>query len=67
MLFRSILIDECHFVNAKGGMYRDFLNNLENARVLGLTATPYRLASNSFGSELRFLTRTRPRIFKEVV
>ncbi len=65
--FPYILIDECHFVNAKGGMYRDFLNNLENARVLGLTATPYRLASNSFGSELRFLTRTRPRIFKEVV
>lgn len=31
------------------------------------TATPFRLASNSFGSELRFLTRTKPRIFTDVV
>lgn len=65
--FPYILIDECHGVNAKGGMFKQFLSQLENARVLGLTATPYRLASNSLGSELRFLTRTRPRIFKEVV
>jgi DNA repair protein RadD len=65
--FPYVLIDECHFVNAKGGMYRDFLAVLDHARVLGLTATPYRLASNSFGSVLRFLTRTRPRIFRDVV
>lgn len=62
-----VLIDECHLVNAKGGMYRDFLSALEHARILGLTATPYRLASNSFGSVLRFLTRTRPRVFRDVV
>lgn len=65
--FRYILIDECHLVNARGGMYKEFLEVLGHARVLGLTATPYRLASNSFGSMLRFLTRTRPRIFDDVV
>lgn len=65
--FPYVLIDECHLVNAKGGMYRDFLEVLERARVLGLTATPFRLASNSYGSVLRFLTRTRPRIFSDVV
>jgi DNA repair protein RadD len=50
-------------------MYKSFLMALmENGtKVLGLTATPYRLASNSYGSELRFLTRTRPRIFKEMI
>jgi DNA repair protein RadD len=67
--FRYIIVDECHLVNAKEGMYKTFLGALaeNNAKVMGLTATPYRLASNSFGSELRFLTRTRPRIFREMI
>jgi DNA repair protein RadD len=67
--FRHIIVDECHLVNSKEGMYKTFLKALmeSGAKVLGLTATPYRLASNSFGSELRFLTRTRPRIFSEMI
>lgn len=65
--FRYVLIDEAHLVNPKGGMYRDFLAVLEGARVVGLTATPYRLASDSMGAQLRFLTRTRPRIFHDVI
>jgi DNA repair protein RadD len=50
-------------------MYKTFLRALmeTGTKILGLTATPYRLANNSFGSELRFLTRTRPRIFSEMV
>jgi DNA repair protein RadD len=64
---RYVLIDECHLVNAKGGMYREFLDALQHARTIGLTATPYRLTSNSMGSEIRFLTRTRPRVFHDVV
>ena len=63
----NILIDECHLVNAKGGMYEQLINTFPKAKVLGLTATPYRLANNSFGSELRFITRTRPRLFHEVL
>ncbi len=63
-----VLIDECHqAVSPKGGMVKAFLDALQGARILGLTATPYRLASNSWGSTLRFLTRTRPRIFRDVV
>jgi DNA repair protein RadD len=67
--FKYILVDECHLCNSKEGMYKTFLTEVMNsgAKVLGLTATPYRLASNSWGSELRFLTRTRPRIFKEMI
>ena len=64
--FRNIIVDECHFVNAKQGMYFDFLEQM-NAPVLGLTATPYRLSSNSFGSILKFITRTKPRVFKDVI
>src|SRR3990167_2390123 len=63
-----VLIDEVHqAVNPKGGQYLEFLSVLEGARLLGLTATPFRLYSNSLGSELRFLTRTRPRIFRDVI
>lgn len=66
--FKYIIIDECHLVNSKKGMYRDFLKILDHTRVLGLTATPYRLNTDGFGgSMLKFLTRTRPRIFKEMI
>lgn len=72
--FQHIIIDECDLVNPKDGLYKSFINTLEKiektdntVKVLGLTATPYRLASNSYGSELRFITRTRPRIFKRVI
>ena len=65
--FKYIIIDECHFVNAKGGMYEELLNYL-NVKTLGLTATPYRLVTDGYGgSILKFLTRTRPRIFKDVI
>lgn len=64
---QNILIDECHLVNAKAGMYKKFLQDIGDCRVLGLTATPFRLASNSYGSELRFLTRTRPKVFSDLV
>jgi DNA repair protein RadD len=64
---RYILVDEAHYLNPKGGQYAAFLQLLEHARVLGLTATPFRLHSNSYGSMLRFLTRTRPKILHDVV
>lgn len=65
--FQYIIIDECHLVNPKEGMYRDFLSMLK-CKVLGLTATPYRLSSSrDFGSMLKFITRTRPCVFSEVI
>jgi len=63
----GVLVHNCHLVNAKGGMYREFVELIGRTRVLGLTATPYRLATNSFGAELRFLTRSVPRVFNDVV
>lgn len=65
--FQYVIIDECHGVNAKGGMYSDFLSTL-NCKVLGLTATPYRLSTDGFGgSILKFLTRTSPRVFSDLI
>lgn len=65
--FKNIIIDECHLVNSKGGMYHDFIKAIEGCKVLGLTATPYRLSSSIDGTMLKFLTRTSPRIFNDVL
>ena len=66
-VFRNIIIDEAHLVNSKEGQYREFLL-MRDRTAVGLTATPYRL-SQAFGggSVLKFLTRTRPRIFDKVI
>lgn len=65
--FNNIIVDECHLVNPKEGMYKKFFE-VVNCKILGLTATPYRLSlSQEFGAMLKFITRTRPAIFKEVI
>ena len=67
-LFKSvkqILIDECHLVNPADGMYSTFINSFPEAKVLGLTATPYRLVSSFEGAMLEFINRTSPRIFSK--
>ena len=64
--FKYVMIDEAHVVNSKGGMYEKFINS-QDRQVIGLTATPYRLSSYMGGSMLKFLTKTRPRIFSEVL
>lgn len=67
MRFRYVIIDECHQVNAEEGMYNDFIKTT-GCKVIGLTATPYRLYSSRFyGAMLRFITRTRPRIFDDLI
>ena len=69
--FDRIIVDECHKVNSKGGMYERFINGLD-LPVIGLTATPYRMRNyNHHGlgdhvAESRILTRTRPRIFSKI-
>lgn len=40
--FRYIIVDECHGINPQGGMYKDFFDCAQR-KILGLTATPYRL------------------------
>ena len=64
--FKYVIVDECHYVNAERGMYKEFFDSLK-CRVLGLTATPYRLHSSSLGAMLKFLTRTRKRVFHELL
>lgn len=65
---KNVIIDECHLVNAEEGMYHAFIKSLgDDARVMGLTATPYRLTASFEGAMLKFLNRTSPRIFNKVI
>lgn len=59
-----VIIDECHLVNHKDeGGYRKLLNDLflinENMRVIGLTATPFRLGHG--------LITDKPAIFDDLI
>lgn len=70
--FDRVVVDECHLVNSKGGMYEEFLSHLK-CPTIGLTATPYRMRSYNDNyrtgeqvAESRVITRTRPRIFSKV-
>jgi len=65
--FDNVLIDECHLVSSKSGMYKKLFVSLGDKKYLGLTASPFRAHTNSFGTELRFITRTRPKLFNEVI
>lgn len=67
--FKYVLWDECHEgIDPKGGMAERFIHDIPDRQVVGLTATPYRLArSLDGGSMLKFLTRTKPRIFEKVL
>lgn len=62
-VFRYIIVDEAHDISADGGMYERFIHHREDRKVVGLTATPFRLERDT----LKFLTRTRPRIFGKVL
>ena len=65
--FKNIIVDECHLVNPIEGMYKDFFDAVK-CKVLGLTATPYRLSSSrDFGSMLKFITGTKPHVFSVVI
>lgn len=65
--FKYVMVDEAHQCNPKQGMYKDFFEALGQTKILGLTATPYRLSSYMGGSMLKFITRTRPNIFSKVI
>ena len=67
---RYVIIDECHLVPPKkNSMYVSFLKQLPYAKVIGLTATPFRLKSyqDPFSeekfSQINLLTRERPKFF----
>lgn len=70
--FKYVIVDECDLINSAGGMYEELITTL-GVKVMGLTATPYRLSRQTdmktgmSQAILKFLTRTRPAVFSHVV
>lgn len=70
--YKNVIVDEAHLgTSAKESQFIDFIRELGHPRVLGLTATPFRLyphteRDGTRDSMLKFLTRTSPRIFGKV-
>lgn len=65
--FKYMMVDECDLINSKGGMYEKFISSVP-MKILGLTATPYRLSTDGYGgSMLKFITRTRPKTFDRLI
>jgi DNA repair protein RadD len=67
---KYIIIDECHLVPPNiSSMFVSFLTQLFNVKIIGLTATPFRLKtyrdpwSGMPFSQINLLTRERPRFF----
>lgn len=68
--FDNIIIDECDYGldgYNDNTMYKQFFKSIGNKKIVGTTATPFRLYSNSNGCELRMITRTRPRFWHNII
>jgi DNA repair protein RadD len=66
-MFKYIIMDEAHLCNSHGGMYKSFFDAV-GEKLIGLTATPYRLSHDGYGgSILKFLTRTNPKVYSKVI
>lgn len=64
-----VIIDECHYkIDPKAGsMFDKFIKALNPKKVIGLTATAFRLKTNSEGSRLVLLNRMRPGYFRHFI
>lgn len=66
---KLVIIDECHYKISpeSNSMFSRFIKELNPDKVIGLTATPFRLKSNMAGSRLAMLNRMRPGYFKHFI
>lgn len=63
--FECLIIDECHlYPNNDESMFKTFLDKNPQMKILGLTATPFRLRSSQSGSILSML-HSGSHIFRE--
>lgn len=69
MGIQTVLIDEAHksYSPEDGSMFIKFMKKLAPKKVIGFTATPFRLKQYMEGSKLMMLHRTRPSFFKNML
>jgi len=65
----QVIVDECHLGGEARGktQFKTILNALDNPKVLGFTATPFRLYPVLGGSMVKILSRTHPRIYNKII
>lgn len=61
-----ILFDEAHLASAKGSQLDLFLKKLKNYKLVGITATPFRLSATMDGTTLKLMNRDRDCIYKSI-
>jgi DNA repair protein RadD len=61
-----IVYDEAHTASTKGSQIDLFLKKLKDYRLVGVTATPFRLSNNMQGSTLKMMNRDRDCIYKSI-
>lgn len=61
-----IIYDEAHTASAKGSQIDTFLKQLKDYRLVGVTATPFRLSNSMNGSVLKMMNRDRDCIYKSI-
>lgn len=71
---RYIIVDECHTLPPnQGSMFMGFLSQMSGIKVIGLSATPFRLKkyNDPFTgmpmSKINLLPRERPRFFNDII
>jgi DNA repair protein RadD len=61
-----IVYDEAHTASTKGSQIDLFLKQLRDYRLVGVTATPFRLSNGMQGSSLKMMNRDRNCIYKSI-
>lgn len=61
-----IIYDECHTASTKSSQIDTFLKQLKDYRLVGVTATPFRLAQSMSGATLKMMNRDRDCIYKSI-
>jgi len=62
----KVIIDEAHIGVKSDSQLRNFLKDLGVKNTLGLTATPFILASSMNGAELKMLTKIKGKLFTNI-
>ena len=61
-----LLHDECHLSSKSGSILDEFTKKLNNVKLIGTTATPFRLSASMSGTMLKMMNKDRDCIYKTI-
>lgn len=65
--FKRIIVDEAHYKASEKGVFKDFIDVLKPKKLLGVTATGFKLTSYKGFNMNRMLIDLRPKLFKKII